>query len=244
MALEIFWGSGSPYSWRVLLGAEIKGLQYESRLLEFSEGHLKAPGFLQMNPRGTVPVIRDDEFVLFESLSILEYFEDQAPEVPLFGKVPRAAALIRRFISVFESYLREPLFNLTLGLLRSAGARPPGRAMMPGEPEETVKAAQRELKTFEPRIAGGSWIVGEAPSAADVAMYPFVATLERSTTKAETLAREIGLHPLREIYPSVGRWMSLVESVPGYERTYPPHWRAAPWKHLNASQRKVGWENP
>jgi glutathione S-transferase len=63
---------------------------------------------------------------------------------------------------------------------------------------------------------------------ADVAMYPFVATLERSTTKAETLAREIGLHPLREIYPSVGRWMRLFESVPGYERTYPPHWRAAP----------------
>jgi hypothetical protein len=23
MALEIFWGSGSPFSWRVLLGAEI-----------------------------------------------------------------------------------------------------------------------------------------------------------------------------------------------------------------------------
>lgn len=35
MALEIFWGSGSPFSWRVLLGAEIKGLAYESRLLDF-----------------------------------------------------------------------------------------------------------------------------------------------------------------------------------------------------------------
>jgi len=67
MALEIFWGSGSPFSWRVLLGAEIKGLQYESRLLEFSKGHLKAPAFLQINPRGKVPVIRDDGFVLFES---------------------------------------------------------------------------------------------------------------------------------------------------------------------------------
>jgi len=77
-------------------------------------------------------------------------------------------------------------------------------------------------------IFWGSWIVGEAASAADIAMYPFVATLERSTTKAETLAREIRLHPLREIYPSVGRWMSLVEFVPGHERTYPPHWRAAP----------------
>src|SRR5579885_1995252 len=60
MTLGIFWGSGSPFSWRVLLGAHIKGLEYESRLLEFSKGHLKAPEFLQMNPRGKVPVIRAD----------------------------------------------------------------------------------------------------------------------------------------------------------------------------------------
>ena len=228
MALEIFWGSGSPFSWRVLLGAEIKGLEYKSRLLEFSKGHLKAQEFLQMNPRGTVPVIRDDGFVLFESLPILEYFEDKSPEVPFFGKDLRGAALIRRLISEFESYLREPLFNLTLGLLRLAGAGPPGPAMTRNELEETTKAAQRELKTLEQRVAAGSWLVGGAPSAADVAIYPFVVTLERATTKAVTLAREIGLHPLREVYPSVGRWMGLVEAVPGYVRTYPPHWRAAP----------------
>lgn len=155
MALEIFWGSGSPFSWRVLLGAEIKGLEYESRLLEFSKGHMKAPEFLQMNPRGRVPVIRDDGFVLFESLPILEYFEDRSPGVPLFGKDPREVAFVRRLISEFESYLREPIFNLTLGLLRSAGAGPPGRAMTPDEFEETAKAAQRELKTFEERVAGG-----------------------------------------------------------------------------------------
>jgi glutathione S-transferase len=57
-ALEIFWGSDSPFSWRVLLGAEIKRLVYESRLLDFSKGHMKAPEFLQMNPRGKIPVRR------------------------------------------------------------------------------------------------------------------------------------------------------------------------------------------
>jgi glutathione S-transferase len=46
MALEIFWGSGSPFSWRVLLGAKIKGLEYEARPLEFSKGHMRAPEFL------------------------------------------------------------------------------------------------------------------------------------------------------------------------------------------------------
>jgi glutathione S-transferase len=228
MALEIFWGSGSPFSWRVLLSAEIKGLVYESRLLEFSKGHMKVPEFLQINPRGKVPVICDDGFVLFESLPILEYFEDRSPQVPLFGKNQRERAFIRRLISEFESYLREPLFALTLDLLRTAGAGPSGRAMARNALEETAKAAQRELKTLEERIAGGSWLVGEEPSAADVAIYPFVATFQRATTKAEALALELGLHPLGEVYPSVRRWMGLVEAVPAYQRTYPPHWRAAP----------------
>ena len=28
-------------------------------------------------------------------------------------------------------------------------------------------------------------------------------------------------------YPALGRWLSRVEALPGYERTYPPHWRDA-----------------
>lgn len=228
MALEIFWGSGSPYSWRVLLAAEIKRLSYESRLLEFSKGHLKTLEFLQMNPRARVPVIRDDGFVLFESLPILEYLEERSPEIPLFGKSPRERAVIRRLIAEFEGYLREPLFNLTLGLLRSAGAGPPGRPMRPDELEETARGVQLELKTLEERVPGGSWLAGEAPTAVDVAIYPFLAVFERaSATKAKALAVGLGSHPLRELYPNVGRWMGLVEALPGYDRAYPPHWRAA-----------------
>src|SRR5581483_9345357 len=209
---------------RVLLGAEVKGLAYESRLLDFSKGQMKAPEFLQMNPRGKVPVIRDDGFVLFESLPILEYLEDKSQEVPLFGKGQQEAAFIRRLVAEFESYLREPLFNLTLELLRAAGAGPPGRAMTPNEREETAEAARCELRTFE-RVSGGTWLVGGRPSAADVAIYPFVATFNRATTKAETQAREIGLHPFGDVFPSIRRWMGLVEAMPAYERTYPPHWR-------------------
>jgi len=227
MALEIFWGSGSPFSWRVLLGAELKGLAYESRLLEFSKGQMKAPEFVGMNPRAKVPVIRDDGFVLFESLPILEYFEDKWPDAPLFGKDPRETALIRRFISEFESYLREPILELTLGLLRSVGAGPPGRAPTPTEIEDMAQAAQVELKALEQRLAGASWLVGAGVSAADVAVYPFLATLQRALTKAEALARDFGLQRLSAVYPNVHRWMEHVEAMPGYDRTYPPHWRAA-----------------
>lgn len=228
MALEIFWGSGSPYSWRALLGAELKGLVYESRLLDFSKGQMKSPEFLQLNPRGRVPVIRDDGFVLYESLPILEYFDDRSPQPRLFGKNPQQIAFVRRLISEFEGYLRDPIFDLALGLLRWAGAGPPGPAMTPDEFEEAGKAVRRELKTLDERVAGGSWLVGEGPSAADVAIYPFVATFTRATPKAEAMASKLELHPLDELYPSIRRWMDRVEALPGYERTYPPHWRAAP----------------
>jgi hypothetical protein len=26
-------------------------------------------------------------------------------------------------------------------------------------------------------------------------------------------------------YPAISAWIKRVEALPGYERTYPPHWR-------------------
>jgi hypothetical protein len=33
--------------------------------------------------------------------------------------------------------------------------------------------------------------------------------------------------PMERNYPALARWVSRVEAMPGYERTYPPHWRSA-----------------
>ncbi|EQD47332.1 protein containing Glutathione S-transferase, partial [mine drainage metagenome] len=71
MAIEVYWGSGSPYAWRVLLALEHKGLPYTAHLLQFSKQEHKSPHLLQMNPRGRVPVLKDGDYVCFESLAIL-----------------------------------------------------------------------------------------------------------------------------------------------------------------------------
>jgi hypothetical protein len=31
--------------------------------------------------------------------------------------------------------------------------------------------------------------------------------------------------PVEVQYPALGRWLTRVAGLPGYERTYPPHWR-------------------
>ena len=71
MAIELYWGSGSPFAWRVMLTLELKRLPYESKLLEFSKQEHKTPQYLQLNPRGKVPTLKDDEFVLYESIAIM-----------------------------------------------------------------------------------------------------------------------------------------------------------------------------
>ena len=71
MPIELYWGSGSAYCWRVQLALAYKRLPYTSHLLKFDQQEHKAPQMLAMNPRGRLPVLRDGDYVCFESLAIL-----------------------------------------------------------------------------------------------------------------------------------------------------------------------------
>ena len=94
MAIELYWGSGSPFAWRVMLTLEVKGLTYDSKLLEFSKGEHKTPAYLRLNPRGKVPTLKDGEFVVYESIAIMAYLDRKYPDPPLFGKTAEEAGLI------------------------------------------------------------------------------------------------------------------------------------------------------
>ena len=108
MALELWWGSGSPYSWRALLALEYKKLPYVSHLVQFAKQEHKSPQMLQMNPRGRVPVLKDGDYVCYESLAILQYLDRKYPDRPLLGTTPEEAGAIMRVISG----LALPIFRL------------------------------------------------------------------------------------------------------------------------------------
>ena len=46
MTLTLYYGSGSPYAWRVNLALEHKALPYECKVLSFGQGDLKKPDFM------------------------------------------------------------------------------------------------------------------------------------------------------------------------------------------------------
>jgi glutathione S-transferase len=219
MALEVYWGSGSPPAWRVLLTLEVKKLAYESKLLEFSKGQHKSPDYLKMNPRGRVPTLKDGDFVLYESLAIMSYLDRKYPDVPIFGSTPEEAGLIWRHISEGESYLRDPISRMTAPLLLGQASE------KTQEIRTAADTVHGELAGLEVTVAKTPWIAGSAVSAADIAIFPYIQLLLRAAAKDAAKPLSLGFLPLNERYPRLASWVKRVEALPGYERTYPPHWK-------------------
>jgi glutathione S-transferase len=220
MTIEVIWGSGSPYAWRVLLTLEVKGLSYESRLIQFSRGDHRSPEHLALNPRGKVPVLCDGEYVLSESLAIMAYLDRKHPEPPLFGRSAEETGLIWQAISEFESYvwsLAERIWVPAFG----------GRPLDPVDMQAAAGELHGELGRMEEAVAARGWLAGERLSATDLAVYPFVEALLRAAGKEAVRPMGLGFLPLAERYPALENWRQRIAALPGYARTYPPHWREA-----------------
>jgi glutathione S-transferase len=219
MAIELYWGSGSPFAWRVMLTLEVKGLAYESKLLEFSKGEHKAPAYLVLNPRGKVPTLKDRDFVLYESLAIMSYLDRKYPDPPLFGKTPEETGLIWRALAECESYVASAGDKVVRPIFFGKGLD------RVEEIEQAAQTLRRELKMIDERLAGSHWLVGEEISAADIGLFPLVQLLLRAASKEAARPFHLGLLPLAQTFPNVVSWIQRIEALPNYQRTYPPHWR-------------------
>jgi glutathione S-transferase len=227
MAIDVYWGSGSPFSWRVLLALEYKRLPYVSHLLQFDLQEHKAPRMLAMNPRGRLPVLTDNGYVVFESLAVLYYLDRRYPEPPLFGTSAEEGGVILRVINEFQAYTEESLMSIVRAVL---GGRPLTNALAEAL-AEAMRCVAGEARTIEGRLAKSDWIVGEAVSAADLAIYPCIRLLHRALMRPEAAELSARFLPAEVHYPALARWMKRVEALPGFERTWPPHWKTADLKH-------------
>jgi glutathione S-transferase len=219
MAIELYWGSGSPFAWRVMLTLEVKGLAYESKLLEFSKGDNRTPAYLRLNPRGKVPTLKDGDFVLYESLAIMAYLDRKYPDPPLFGETPEQTGLIWRALAECESYMVSAGDKVVRPIFFGKGLD------RVDEIQQAAQTLRQELKTLDERLNTASWLVGGAISAADIGVFPFIQLLLRAASKDAAQPLNLALLPLEKKFPNIARWVQRIEALPNYQRTYPPHWR-------------------
>ena len=212
--LTFFYGSGSPYAWRVWLALEHKAIAYELKMISFSAGDLKKPEFLKINPRHKVPAITDGDLALYESAAIVEYLDEQyASGKKLFPGNTKQRALIRRLVREADEYFAHAQERLVDQVLFT-----PQDKWDADEITSARKALGGELEIFEGYLSG-DFLAGEF-SAADITLYPMIALCLRMEKKKPDLDVRSAIEP------KLGAWMKRIEALPYFEKTFPPHWRS------------------
>jgi glutathione S-transferase len=89
---------------------------------------------------------------------------------------------------------------------------------------EKLQTLHEELARLEEDLRGRDWLVTPRMSAADLTTYPNLRIVLRGVQRAKP-GLDYALTPLDARYPNLARWMARIEALPGYERTFPPHWR-------------------
>jgi len=214
MAITLYYGSGSPFAWRVQLALEHKALPYDRKVLSFSAGDTRKPEFIALNPRHRVPTIVDGDFVLYESNAIVEYLDEAYPGrgQPLFPGDFKNRAVIRRLIMEVDSYFDKATDELTTQAFHT----------QPDERDEAKIAAGRKAVMDEyalfTKAMRGEFLAGPL-SAADFAFYPLVAFMNRCETKLPHLDANAMLTP------ELAAWKARIEALPYLDATIPPHWK-------------------
>jgi len=211
MSITFYAGSGSTPSWKVWLSLEHKQLPHELKLLSFSTGEHKAPAFLAVNPRGRVPTLVDDDFVIWESTAIVEYLEDRWPERPLLPRDARERARVRRIMMEADFELDAAMDQMARATFRAPGGARDAALLERGRTAAVALIARLEEDVHGPFVAGPE------PGMADFTVYPMLAMIRRTAARFDAGAVPFG--------PRVAAWMQQIEALPYFERTYPPHWR-------------------
>jgi glutathione S-transferase len=185
----------SGHAHRVELFLSLLGLPCEKIDVDMVHGAHKTPEFMaRNNPFGQVPVIEDGGVAIADSNAILVYLATRYdPGARWLPRDPVGAARVQRWLSVAAGQLAYgpsqarfiKLFGVRLDLDRA-------------------QAISRHLfEVLDRELAKQPYLVGDAPTIADVALYSYTAH-----------APEGGV-PL-EPYGHVRAWLARIEALPGF----------------------------
>jgi len=184
----------SGHSHRVQLMLSLLELPFELLDVDLPAKAHKTPEFLALNPFGEVPVVQDGDVTLADSNAILVYLAARyAAPGRWLPTDPLGAAQVQRWLSVAAG-------QIAYG---PATARVIQLFKLPIDPGPAVHRAHQLFQTMDLHLQLSDYLVGPAPSIADVANYSYIAHAPEG-------------HIALDAYPSLRAWLARMEALPGF----------------------------
>jgi len=161
-------------------------------------GVVDTPEYRAMNPNGTVPTIKDGDFTLWESNSVIQYLAMKYAPEPLFGDDLETFASASRWMDWEGNMFLPHQHTLVMHLVRL-----PPEERDPAQVEGARQALLRPLKIIDSQLAKTSFISGERFTMGDIPIGIrvhrwFLFDLETPD------------------FPNLSRWYEVIRQRPGF----------------------------
>jgi len=210
---HLFWGSGSPPAWRVMLVLEEKGLSgYSNTLVHFDKNEHKGEENMKWNPRGQIPnLVIDNSFAINESLAACDFIEKMHHDegTQLVPSDPKSYALMlqRRYEWL---NMEKKGSEIAYYVIFKRGS--PDGSIDPEKVQKLRDEFYEELKFWDKYLSQGEYLAGDKLSLADLTVFPNLAFFVRC-----------GLD-LAKHAPHVNEYYKRMVQLPSVKKTWPPHW--------------------
>jgi glutathione S-transferase len=185
--------SGNCYKIRLLLS--FLDIEHEKITINLRDKQQKASEFLAINPLGQVPVLEDQAVYVRDSQAILCYLACQYDVTQQW--FPQDAIAMTQVL--------EWLFFANQSIASGLAA---ARAFyLVNKPhvqiEHATEQAHAALSIVNHHLAEHEWLVGQAPTIADIACYPYIVMASQG---------KIELEP----YPYIKAWLQRFQALPQF----------------------------
>jgi glutathione S-transferase len=162
-----------PFCQKVRVVLAEKDLEYEKAFVDLRRQEQKTPEFLRMNPYGKVPVLVDDEEVVYDSTIINEYLEEEYPLPRLMPEDSAGRAKVRMLEDYCDNSFIPPTTTLLAQLRKPEGERDGQRV------DQAREELRRCLYYLRDWLDGHEFLVGPEFTIADAAFAPRMIVLGR-----------------------------------------------------------------
>ncbi len=203
--MELYNYFRSSASYRVRIALALKGLDYAYLPVHLAKSEQLGESYAQVSASRLVPLLREGEHSLTQSLAIIEYLDETHPQPPLLPGTPADRARVRALALDIACEIH-PLNNLRVlrYLVRDLKLSEDDKNRWYRHWVETgLEAVERQLAA-----APACYCHGDAPTLADCCLVPQIFNAQRFNCRLDHV-------------PQVMRVFEACMALPAFEQTRP-----------------------
>lgn len=187
--------SGNSYKSRLALNT--LGVEYERINVDVFKGEQNDPKFAALNPNKKIPVLVDEDFIMWESNALLFYIGKKYSPNEIYPEDARTHGLVAQWL-LFGKTSIDPNLAMARYLTRFGS----------GEDHELQQLAKcrahgmQALKILDDHLQSNEFLAG-GYTIADIGCYPYIHLAPEGEVDIEA-------------YSNVTSWIERIKSQPGY----------------------------